>query len=178
MAAALYAMPRQEDSGGTVGPHEGAYQVAKKRSRKKKDAAPAVPALQSAPKPPATLGKYGVTLWKRLAPLLVELHLLTSLHLESLEALCDQWHNYQTHKIHLQQFPADEFFETESGYQQRSPRSVAREKAFDNLTRLWPKFGLTPESLKKIKRIRATETPGQAAIADALGEFAAEKYES
>lgn len=148
-----------------------------RRRATKKRPLPTVEPLTEAPPAPDRLGEYGIECWNRLAPLLVELRLLTALHLETFEALCDWWHVYQDNKVFLQANPDRETFCTDSGYEQRSPYAVARNEAFENFLKLSAKFGLTPEALKKLQGGRggggkpAAEDP-----AGAIGEFAAEKY--
>ena len=153
--------------------------MAKKRSRRrtKVETPPDVEPFVAAPDPPARLGTHGAACWQRLATLLVELRLLTSLHLETFEALCDWWDVYQTNKLFLQKHPDREMFATDSGYEQRSPRAVQRNEAFENFLKLSAKFGLTPDALKRLQGRRAAGKSSPADDpADAIGRFAMGKY--
>lgn len=71
---------------------------------------------------------------------------MTALHLEPLEALCDQWHTYQTTKLWLDEDPDRRWFETEKGYQQESPMMRSLGATLSHLQKLWAKFGLTPHA--------------------------------
>jgi P27 family predicted phage terminase small subunit len=133
--------------------------------------------LSESPAAPKTLGKYGRECWLRLAPLLVELRMLTRLHLESLELMCDWWDVYQVHKLHLQKHPDAEFFTTDSGYEQRSPRATARDGAYTNFVKLATQFGLTPQSSGRIAKGRPSRAkPTGDDPSDEIGKFAASKY--
>lgn len=125
---------------------------AKRRTKPATKAKAAVSVLpfDSAPPPPASLGKFGRACWVRLAAVLVESRKFNALHLESFETLCDWWDVYQTNKLALIANPDAAYFTTESGYQQRSPVAVARNEAFTNFLKLSEQFGLTPEATRKV----------------------------
>jgi len=115
------------------------------------------------------LGTYGREYWERIAPLLVEQGSLTQLHLEALEALCDQWDLYQRKKLWLAEDPDRWIFCTESGYEQETPAVRAMNGALDKLQKLWAKFGLTPHAGGTLK-------PGKGKAAGSpLVDFASEK---
>jgi P27 family predicted phage terminase small subunit len=128
--------------------------------------------LDQVPPVPEGLGDFGTEYWSRLAPLLVEAKILTPLHLESFRALCEAWERYRNLTNELAQ--KDSWtFETEKGYVAELPEVRMRDQALQQLQRLWPKFGLTPEALAKLGKHggarRNKLTP--------LEAFAAAKYE-
>lgn len=104
------------------------------------------------------------------------MQLLTPLHLESFELLCDQWDIYQTKSIGIRKGSLSETFATDKGYEQRSPHAVARDKAFDSFMQLAAKFGLTPYALKSIQS--KSRGGGGNSPTDPVSEFAAAKYET
>lgn len=137
--------------------------------------------LTEAPEPPERLGKHGRQCWERIVPLLVELRLLTALHLEALEALCHQWHDYLTWQLAIQKKPELAIVEYESGARQKSPEATLRDSAYDRWLKLLPRFGLSPEHLRKLKRLKEPPSGGRGARArdevDPVAAFARQKYE-
>jgi P27 family predicted phage terminase small subunit len=130
--------------------------------------------LKKAPNPPSDLGKYGKEYWNRIAPILIEIESLTELHLETFKTLCSCWNDYCELSAWMKKNPTQTVFETQRGYMQEHPNVRLRQRALQNLTRLWPKFGLTPEALAKLGK-----HGGAAAskMANPLQQFAAEKYD-
>jgi len=122
------------------------------------------------PAAPGTLGTYGREYWERIAPLLVRQGALTELHLEALEAMCDQWEVYQINKVWLLGDPKRWTFRTESGYEQETPAVRAMNGALAALQKLWPKFGLTPHAAG----ILGKGGKGQP-VGSPLADFASEK---
>ncbi len=155
--------------------------MAKKRTnnRRTKAAAkkPAAEPLNKVPKPPATLGKYGTAYWKRIAPKLVDLKVLTDLHLEPLESLCHWWDIYQTQYATIRKHPDLMFIESESGYRQKGPEVQVMDAAFKNLTTLWARFGLTPDGERKLNKPSRPTAQRSGPTHDPVAEFAAAKYE-
>jgi len=160
---------------------------AKRPTRKKATTAKAaaIPELQAEPltEPPAApdrLGTHGLGYWRRIAPLLVELRLLTALHLDTLEILCHWYDVFMVKHVALSKNPSLETFETDSGYQQKTPAAAMRDKAYEHWTKLLPRFGLTPEALKKLKRLKepaAGSGRSSGPPADPVAAFAASKYD-
>lgn len=134
---------------------------------------PASEPLQVAPDAPDRLGDHGRTCWRRIAPLLVELRLLTRLDLETLEALCHQWHDYMTWHMLLRRDPQRAIVEFESGARQKSPEATLRDSAYDRWLKLLPRFGLSPEARRKLKRLKEPA----AVEGDPVAAFARQKYE-
>jgi phage terminase small subunit len=74
--------------------------------------------------PPKWLGRYGRSLWRRLAPLLVKQGVLTVIDLPALEMLADEWDNIR-----------------------RNPQENG---ARDRLRKWMLEFGLTPSARSRI----------------------------
>jgi len=134
--------------------------------------------MTAAPPAPERLGDHGRDCWVRLCPLLVELRLLSPLDLEALEALCHQWHDYLTWHLQIQKDPTRAIVEYESGARQKSPEATLRDAAYDRWLRLLPRFGLSPEYLRKLKRLKPPAgSRGQTdSKVDPVAAFAAQKY--
>lgn len=136
--------------------------------------------LDAVPTAPQRLGTEGRLCWARLCPLLVELRLLTALDLEALEALCHQWDDYLTWHMMIQRDPQRAIVEYESGARQKSPEATLRDSAYDRWLKLLPRFGLSPEHLRKLKRLKepAVGRGGRAQVeTDPVAAFARRKYE-
>ncbi len=111
------------------------------------------PPIQSAPNPEGFgLCEIGKAYWNRLAPQLVEINLLTELHLETFAELCRTYGEYRRLTNWLMEDPSRATFTSESGYESESPQVRMREKALANLQRLWAKFGLHPFSLAQMRK--------------------------
>lgn len=138
--------------------------------------------LTEPPAAPQRLGSHGRQCWERIVPLLVELRLLTALHLEALEALCHQWHDYLTWHLAIQADPDKAIVEFDSGARQKSPEATLRDSAYDRWLKLLPRFGLSPEHLRKLKRLKEpAPATGRGSRArddfDPVAAFARQKYE-
>lgn len=113
--------------------------------------------------------------------MLVELRLLTRLDLEALEALCHQWHDYLTWQLLIQRDPDRAIVEFESGARQKSPEATLRDSAYDRWLKLLPRFGLSPEHRRKLKRLKESTGGGrgsrpQTPEVDPVAAFARQKY--
>lgn len=131
--------------------------------------------LEKAPPPPARLKgkKYALEYWKRITAELVLIRAITSLHLEALEAICRQWHDYIRLSEWCDKNEDKLIVEYDSGHMVEHPNVRQRQTAYSNLTKLWPKFGLTPEGLGRLNKTNpSTSTPKRK---NALREFAARK---
>jgi P27 family predicted phage terminase small subunit len=128
--------------------------MAKKRNGRKpgESTPPAGPVLIEAPSPPDDLGEYGKEYWLSLAPQLIELNILTPVHLQSFRVLCEQWQQYRSLTVWLDEDPARMMFTTDKGYSQETPQVRQRDKALAALQKLWLKFGLTPHSLAQLNK--------------------------
>lgn len=110
--------------------------------------------LEKVPPPPARLKgkKYAIEYWKRIAAELVRIRAITTLHLEALEMLCRHWDEYQTLSKWCDENEQRLIVEYESGHMVEHPKVRLKQQAFTNLSKLWPKFGLTPQSLGTLGR--------------------------
>jgi len=167
--------------------------AAPKRTPRKKNTAASIAAaadplellaepLTTPPDPPDRLGAHGLECWRRVAPLLVELRVLTRLDLEALEALCHQWQEYLAWQLKIQRQPSLAIVKYESGARQKSPEATLRDAAYDRWLRMLPRFGLAPEYRRKLKKLR--EQPAgsgrgsrdKSVEVDPVAAFARQKY--
>lgn len=95
-------------------------------------------------------GKEAREYWKRIIPELVKARSITALHLEALEALCREWQNYLDHTEWIENNPDKLVIQFESGFESEALRVRLAQRCFNNLTKLWPKFGLTPDGMQRI----------------------------
>lgn len=100
--------------------------------------------------------------WRRLAPMLLEIRLLTDADRASLIACCLQWSRYleATKKVRL----TGMFVEASSGYPIPNPYIGIANRALLLCTKLWIELGLTPSSRSRVKEAPAREP-------DAFAEF-------
>ena len=148
-----------------------------RRGRKPPDRSPKANAATApqytVPQPPDDLGEYGQAYWREHAGLLSESGILTSLHVQTFRVLCEQWQTYRALTTWLNDDPSRYTFVTESGYESETPQVRQRDKALDQLQKLWLKFGLTPHALATLQKQRGKSVSQLPAIA----QFAKEKYE-
>lgn len=145
-----------------------------KRGRKPKTPPKTSEPLADVPEPPAGLGEYGENYWRSVAPQLIELNILTPLHLETFRVLCEQWQQYRALSVWLEADPTRMTFEMPSGYQQETPQVRQRDKALASLQKLWLKFGLTPHALTQLGKhggVKGSRLPK-------ISEFAKRKYDN
>lgn len=135
---------------------------------------PAGTPLEKTPDPPMWLGPVGREYWNRIAPLLVKYGLLTDMDTEVLATLCDWWEVYRTSAQLLRESPKLAIVELPGGNQQKSQHSLMRDQAYKALVQLWPKFGLTPEGERRLRRLG----PGKAEDKTGIQDFARKKYKA
>ena len=109
------------------------------------------------PVPPMLKGAYAIEYWKRITKELVAARAITSLHLEALEALCRQWQDYREAADWCDD--NETFVTYESGHVAEHPMVRIRQTAFANLSKLWPKFGLTPKGAVEISKAGGGSAP-------------------
>lgn len=145
----------------------------KRRGRKKTDpkATKSEP-LTVVPDPPKDLGPYGQNYWRTLAPLLIELRILTPLHIDSFRVLCELWQEYRELTVFLASDWERRFFETDKGYRLESPELRQRDKTLAAMCKMWLKFGLTPHALVQLGKHGGLSASQISKIA----EFAKSKY--
>jgi P27 family predicted phage terminase small subunit len=142
---------------------------AKRRKKSDRKSAP----LQHVPEPPESMGEEGKKYWRSVAPQLIELGILTPLHLESFRVLCEQWQLYRTLTDWLDADPDRLYVTYKTGAQQQSPQVQLRERALESLRNLWMKFGLTPHGLAALGKHGGVAKKQLSNIE----EFAKKKYE-
>jgi P27 family predicted phage terminase small subunit len=161
--------------------------VAKKKTKRRPKAKAAavlvadLGPLTMPPPAPARLGTYGRECWERIAPLLVDLRVIRMMDLEALEALCHQWHEYLVWHMQILADPTRAIVSYEgSGSRQKSPEATLRDSAYDRWLKLLPRFGLSPEHLRKLSKLkpavasRRTQTDDEP---DPVAKFARRKYD-
>jgi len=146
-------------------------------NRAKPDNEPQAELFDEAPPAPDRLGEHGKAYWERITPLLVDQHLLTKLDLEALEAMCHWWNEYITWQVKIQDDPKLAVISYPGGARQKSPESTFRDNAYTNFLKLVPRFGLTPENMRKVKKLNGPSTAGASSGVDPISAFASQKYE-
>jgi len=142
--------------------------------RRKKQLQPqSKPYDKAPPPPPGMKAKFAVEYWKRITPHLVELKVLTPLHLEALEVLCRAWNEYKKLSNWCDEHFDELIITPKNGCPYEHPNVKLLEKAKMTLHRTFPKFGLTPEGLAKIAK--GNEAARPAAAANPFDEFSKRK---
>lgn len=111
--------------------------------------------------------------WLAMAPQLIAANILTELHIATFAELCRYYAEHRMLAEMLASDPGKAISTTANGYSSESPYVRMRDKAFTTVQRLWPKFGLHPESLAKMRKhggISATPK-------SKLETFGAKKYQ-
>lgn len=132
-----------------------------------------LPSEFAIPEPPDDLGCFGTQYWRDHAALLCQAGILTPMHVQTFRVLCEQWQTYRALTQWLNEDPSRYTFITESGYESETPQVRQRDKALDQLQKLWLKFGLTPHALATLNKQRGkfvSQIP-------AITAFAKSKYE-
>lgn len=106
------------------------------------DAEP-VPDVVEDLKPPTGLDRYGKESWKRNAPVLQRLNLLTEADIDALMAYCMAYSRWRRANIALKSVKPDE-----DNYRQIA---VTAEKAEQSMRLLAGEFGMTPSSRSRLK---------------------------
>lgn len=104
------------------------------------------------PKPPGFLDSVAKKEWKRLAPKVYSLGILTDADVATFAAYCESYSQWvgavkaiQTHKPD-KKLPASLTFETDKGYQQQIPEIGIANNAKKQMLAFAREFGLTPSS--------------------------------
>lgn len=102
------------------------------------------------PKPPVHLDKVAKKEWKRLAPVLFDVGLLSKGDIAAFGAYCAAYSSWYYAEKNLQAKLSENggglTFETEKGYQQQIPEIGVANQARLNMVKLAREFGLTPSS--------------------------------
>lgn len=118
------------------------------------------------------LCEHGKRYWETHAPQLVEANILTPLHIETFADLCRCYGEYRRLSDWIAEDPNRAMFITDKGYAMESPQLRMRDRAFANVQKLWPKFGLHPLSLAQMRKHGGISTRKASTVAD----FARGKY--
>lgn len=117
------------------------------------------------PKPPMFLDTTAKKEWKRLAPKIYEVGILTDADIASFAAYCDSYSTWVAATKAMQALkptkssPAVFTFETDKGYQQQIPEIGIANKAKEQMLKFAREFGLTPSS--RIENIDAPKSENQ-----------------
>lgn len=131
-----------------------------------------VESLSRVPDPPDRLLKSypdGATEWRRLAPELHKLGVLTEIDLTTLEMYCtifDRWVNAEQDVLR-----EGYMMETPNGYQQQNPAMQVVNSCIKQLQSLAAEFGMTPATRARMRLI--TKQPKQQGLLELLDELSA-----
>lgn len=107
------------------------------------------PMADSIPAPPAYLGKFAKKEWKRIAPMLYKVKLLTKFDETALASYCQAYDRWLTAEKKLRTY--DEFtYTSDKGNILQRPEVGIANKAMDDLLRYGREFGLTPSSRRNL----------------------------
>jgi P27 family predicted phage terminase small subunit len=114
--------------------------------------------------PPTGLGvnAHAITEWRRLAPLLRKVRLVTEADRAALLALCVEWARYLDATAEVARLGM--VVKAPSGYPMPNPYLPIATRALAACIKLWPELGLTPSSRSRV-RITPEDAP------DAFTEF-------
>ena len=128
--------------------------------RRLRDEATLPPADPSFDTPPAELAHdtRAAAEWRRVAPLLRAVGLVTEAERSALIALCQQWSAYLGAHKHV--LDNGIMCETSSGKQKLNPYLVVMDRALAHCSRLWQELGLTPTGRARAAKLPAApDTP-------------------
>lgn len=112
--------------------------------------------------------------WLAMAPQLIAANILTQLHVATFAELCRYYAEHRQLAEMIASDPGKAISTTANGYTSESPYVRMRDKAFITVQRLWPKFGLHPESLEKMRKHGGVS----ASPKTKLETFGAKKYKN
>ena len=112
-----------------------------------------------APDPPKFLDHIATNEWKRIAPELEKLGLLTGIDMSALAAYCDQFSRWvqATEKIQNEGM----IISAPSGYPVQSPYLSIANKALDSMKKFLTEFGMTPSSRTRIRTNAGDDDTGE-----------------
>ena len=117
--------------------------------RKLNTAEPQPPAVEKAPPPPALLGQHGKREWRRLAPILLAMGVLSEADLTALLAYCKAYERWYDAEQHLRR--EGTVLRGREGGRYQNPYLAVSNRAFDQMQKLGPEFGLTPSARSRIE---------------------------
>ena len=99
------------------------------------------------PRKPKGLSRQASSVWDQLCPKLYELGLVTEVDVLTFASYCQAAGDYLQTTRTLNKLGCDNwYFETATGYRQQIPEVGVRDKAFQQMIKLAPRFGLDPVS--------------------------------
>lgn len=116
---------------------------------------------------------YAAEYWLRIAPQLMAVGLLTSLHVDTFAEICRTYAEYRRIDDWLHEDPTRFTFVTKTGYESETPQVRMRDRALATLQKLWPKFGLHPFALAQMRKHGGVSLPR----VSPLQQFAQTKYD-
>jgi len=117
-----------------------------------------VAATDGVPNMPDGLSEKAVEVWNDLAPELIKLGLLGEIDASTFGAYCQSYADWLEMTKYLNELGvANWYWTTENGYRQVIPEVSERNKAFTQMQKLGPKFGLDPSSRSGIDTGKATD---------------------
>jgi len=117
--------------------------------------------------PPPAIGvnPYALAEWRRLAPILRRVRLVTEADRSALMALCVEWARYLDATAEVARLGM--VVKAPSGYPMPNPYLSIATKALMGCMKLWPELGLTPSSRSRVQVAGAGPGPD----GDAFSEF-------
>lgn len=128
---------------------------------------PRVPA--KAPAPPAFLDEVATKEWKRVAPELHRLGLLTVVDIMALAAYCQCYSDYLTAREAIARAGGNPTFTTDKGYVGQRPEVTIAQKSLALMKAYMAEFGMTPSARARMA------LPQEPTEQDPLDEFLARK---
>ncbi len=139
-----------------------------RKGRHEPAAEPAAKRLDAPPEPPEHLGAEAAKCWRRVAPMLTGMGVLTDSDLPAFEQLCMTWQEIQDLNVTLEILGGTTYETTsiQGGFMRRSHPEVAqRADAVRRLLAFMGQFGLTPSARARLA------VPGADRKADALAHY-------
>lgn len=143
----------------------------KRRINKKEPRPPQVPGLGD---PPDWLDKESKAEWRRIAPHLLTLGLLTVVDRAALEAYCKAYSRWRQAEAIIEKSPTM-MFKTQSGYVQQLPHIAVALRYMAQMHALAGQFGFTPASRSRIHTDGEGDIPPAGGTSD-LDSFVSSKH--
>tara|TARA_R110000765_G_scaffold259600_3_gene359753 strand:- start:297 stop:776 length:480 start_codon:yes stop_codon:yes gene_type:complete len=124
------------------------------------------------PLQPAILSEKAKEIWDDLCPKLVKLGLIAEVDASTFSAYCQAYADWLEMTQHLNELGCKNWYqETGNGYRQVIPEVTERNKSFQQMQKLAPRFGLDPSARSGIDTGKTTDT------SDKVEEFLFRKIE-
>lgn len=109
------------------------------------------------PVPPVSMKGEALEEWKRRAPQLVTLGLLTELDTPAFIGYCRSWGRYVDAEAKVEK--VGEVVSAPSGYPIQNPYRAIANKALEQCKTFWAEFGMTPSSRSRVKVGKGSAPP-------------------